>query len=273
MSLKTSLLDVGTNVMHFVRDNASDILSVCAIVGVAATAIAAIKCKEAADEVIKEEEEKREKEGKTEELTTLDKVKLTWWCHIPTAVTFLATGGCILYARKIDKDEKTRMILAYNILKEGSDKFRKYAIEEIGKNKVKQIDHKMHQEELKKAGEPDEEKQMASDVATGGMLMYDRYSGQYIHTTYEKVYRAAERVNEKLRPYGKGGRDWYSHADFIVDCGGEYAEACEKWGYIAKPFGDVIDVNDILDPHIQEYKNHRCTVTYLNVFCDEKDFL
>lgn len=266
MALKESLLKFGTKALTFCSTNASSILTVAAMVGVVATAIISAECKKAAEEAIKEEEE-----IKGAPLEPVEKFKRTWYYYIPPVVSSAITIGCIGSAHGIDKKKQLEMIAAYNLLKESSTKFKQYAIDEIGKNKVKQIEHKVHEEDLKRNPVPAEKLELVCDAAYGGVILNDKITGQIFPTTYEAIYRAAERVNEKLRPYGKGGYDWWSWSNFIEDCGGEYSDAAENWGWESLPFNDNIDVNSICDPHVEEYKGHRCTVVYLNLLPDRRE--
>lgn len=267
MSFFSGLAKMGTKALKFCNTNASSILTITAMVGVVAVSIISAECKKAAEEAIKEEEE-----IKGEPLTFEEKAKKTWYYYIPPVISSGITIACIGGAHGIDKKKQLELIAAYNILKEGSDKFKKYAIDEIGKNKVKQIEHKINEDDLKKNPVKTETlDKLICDATAGGVVLKDKYSGQEIPTTYEAIYRAGERANAKLRPYGNGGYDWWSWANFIEDCGGTYSEACEKWGWHSIPFGDPIDVNNMCDPHIEEYKGHRCTVVYLNLLPEEKD--
>lgn len=266
MALKESLLKLGTKALTFCSTNASSILTVAAMVGVVATAIISAECKKAAEEAIKEEEE-----IKGEPLEPMEKVKRTWYYYIPPIVSSAITIGCIGSAHGIDKKKQLEMIAAYNLLKESSTKFKQYAIDEIGKNKVKQIEHKVHEEDLKRNPVRDETFEKICDATTGGVILRDKITGQEFPTTYEAIYRAAERANAKLRPFGKGGYDWWSWSNFIEDCGGEASEAGEAYGWRALPMNDNIDVNNICDPHVEEYKGHRCTVVYLNILPDKKE--
>lgn len=263
--MKGLLPKLGTKLLHWANTNSPAILTGLNCAGVVLTAIAAVKAYKESKDILEEEH--------MEDAPFLDKAVETWPCWIKVGLIGGATMASSIASHSIHESKHAAMIVSYDILKTQATNFREHAIEEIGKNKVRKIEHDIHADELQRATAPAEELQEASDVETGGVLVYDKYSGQYIKTTYEKVRAAAERVNAELRPYGKGGQDWVSHADFLVWCGGQYSEACEKWGYVAIPFGDPLDPNDILDVHSQEYKNHICTVAYLNVFCDDKNFL
>lgn len=265
MSLKETLLKSGTKALHWCNTNKPDILTGLAIGGIVVTAVSSVVAYKKTTEALRELPEDAEMK---------DKVGETWYYWIVPGLAGGATIAATIGINETHKSKELAMIASYNILKESATKFKEYATEEIGKNKVKKIEHKVHEEVIRN-NEPSDDIKEICDAESGGAVFFDRYSGQYIATTYEKVYRAAEKVNHLLRPYGKGGRDWVSWADFIVDCGGEYSEACEKWGFCAKPFTDaIINPNDICDPHIQEYKGHRCTIVYLEPgYLDDKDFL
>ena len=265
MSLKEDLLRLGTKALHYCNTNAPTILTVTAMIGVVATAIVSAECKKAAEEAIKEEEKELNRP-----LDNMEKFKRTWYFYIPPVITSGLTIGAIGGAQSINKKRQLEMIAAYNILKEGSDKFKKYAIEEIGKNKVQKIEHKVHEEDLKEHPVAKENLDKICDAANGGVVVKDRITGQEWVTTYERIYQAGERVNAKLRPYGKGGEDWWSYANFIEDCGGDYSEAAEGWGWVPLPYGDPIDVNSMCDPHVEEYNGHRCTVVYFNLLPERK---
>lgn len=264
--MKQQLVKAGGNFLTKVSKNAPAILTWANASGVIITAVSAIFAYKKSSELIYDLE--------MEDAPVIDKLKEVWPYWIVPTATGAVTIFCGFKSNQIQNDRYFKAVAAAELLKTEAMVFREKAIEEIGKKKVQKIEHDIHADELKKVAPPTEEQQASCDVETGGILLFDRYSGQYIKTTYEKVYRAAEKVNRELRPYGKGGRDWYSHADFLVDCGGEYAEKMEDWGYAARPFGDVFeDVNDIVDVHVQEYKDHICTIVWLNVLPDSKDFL
>lgn len=263
--MKGEIVKAGSNLLASASKNAPKLLTWANAMGVVLTAVTAVNAYKKSEDLIEDLE--------MEDEAMIEKIKQVWPYWIVPTVTGAVTIFCGFKAENIQDKRYFKAIAATELLKTEAMVFREKAIEEIGKKKVQRIEHDIHADELKKIAPPDEEAQASCDVETGGILLFDRYSGQYIKTTYERVYRAAEHVNAELRPYGKGGRDWYSHADFIVDCGGEYAEKMEDWGYAAKPFNDVFDVDDICDVHIQEYKDHRCTIVWLNVLPESKSFL
>ena len=250
MSLKTSLLKYGRKALHAINTNKPDILTGVAIAGVVVTAVSSVVAYKKA------------------------KAKLE---ALPEDATRVATIASTVGINTTHKAKELRMLTSYNILKESSEKIKKYTIEEIGKNKYKKIEAKAHNDILNDNKTVQDTVHEYCNAEYGGALFFDRYSGQIFPSTYERIYKAVEKVNMLLRPWGKGGRDWVSWADFICDCGGQYSEACERWGFVAKPFGDAIDPiskADICDPHMQEHNGHLCTVVYLEPgILEDKDFL
>ena len=121
----------------------------------------------------------------------------------------------------------------------------------------------------------------ACDAETGGALFRDSYTGQTFPSTYEKIYRAMDRVNEKLDHFKtqdehgsyNGGENRVTVADFIEDCGGDYAVSGEKYVFLSSPFGKPLpSKSDMCEPHVLEYKGHMCTIVQLNYVADDYDF-
>lgn len=268
MSLKTFIMKNGHKVLHFINTNKPDILTGIAVAGVVVTAVSS---------VVAYKKTKRKIADLPDGATRSEKFKSTWYYWLMPGVAGMATIASTLGINETHKAKELRMIASYNILKETSEKMKQYTIEEIGKNKYKKIESKAHADILGDRPDVQEAVKGYCNAEYGGALFFDRYSGQIFPSTYEQVYKAVEKVNMLLRPWGKGGRDWVSWADFLCDCGGEYSEACERWGFTAKPFGDAIDPiskADICDPHMQEHNGHLCTVVYLEPgILEDKDFL
>ena len=266
MSLKTALVKTGKKAIHYCNSNQPDILTGIAIGGVVLTAITAVYAyKKTRDKI----------ESMPEEATRADKFKETWYYWIIPASagvgTILATNGI----NEVHKAKELKMIASYNILKESSEKFKQYTLEEIGKNKYDKIKHKVEEDigEDKKTQLEDKVRQFCN-AEYGGVLFRDVRSGQIWPGTYEEFYRSCDKANEKLRPYGKGGEDWISWADFITWFGANYSTSCERIGFAAKPFGDAIDRDHMLYISQSEYNGHICTIADLEPgHLDDRDFL
>lgn len=267
MSLTSGIVNLGVGIVRGCKNNASTILTVTAIIGVAATAVISVECMKRAEEKIRKEEEE-----KGEPLKPVEKIKSTWYYYIPPVISGVTTMLCIGGAHGIDHRKQLELVAAYNILRDGSDKFKKYAIDEIGKNKVRAIEHKIHEDELKERPPKKETlDRVIFDATAGGVVLMDTITGQEFPTTYERIYSAAERCNKKLRNYSGGGEDWWPWSNFIEDCGGEYAAGAECWGFPALPFSDNIDINTLCDPQIQDYNGHKCTVVRLNIMPERRE--
>lgn len=268
MALRATIAKFARTAIHYFNTNKPDILTGVAVAGVFVTAMSSVAAYKRA---------KKRLDNLPEDATKKDKFKAVAPCVILPAVAATTTVVSIVDINATHKAKELRMLTSYNILKESSEKLKQYTIEEIGKNKYKKIEAKAHNDILENRKDVQETVHEYCNAEYGGALFFDRYSGQIFPSTYERVYKAVEKVNMLLRPWGKGGRDWVSWADFICDCGGQYSEACERWGFVAKPFGDAIDPiskADICDPHMQEHNGHLCTVVYLEPgILEDKDFL
>jgi hypothetical protein len=272
---KGVLVKAGTSALHFLNQNNTKIMSGIAILGVVSTAASSIEAYKTSCEILEDEDE---------DLPIIDIIKKCWWAWIKPVSIGSITIACIAGAEIKNTNKQLEMAAAYGLLKNSSDRFRDYALQEIGERKVRAIEHKINEDDIRKVLDERglSEKEIAScDAENGGALFKDSYTGQIFPSTYEKIYRAVDRVNDKLANVKtqdengmyNGGCDKVSVADFIVDCGGDYSEAAEKYVFLPLSFGKPIpSKSDICDPHVMEYKGHMCTIVQLNYIADEWDF-
>lgn len=282
MSLVSSIVSFGSNTLRYCKANAPGILTITAMFGVIATGFISAECRRKAEEKIREEEE-----IKGEQLTFEEKAKKTWYYYIPPVVVGAMTIAAIGGAHSINRKRQLELVAAYNLLKEGSDKFKRYAIDEIGKNKVRQIEHKIHEDDIEDDIKDKKITQELIDkysVTTGGAIFHDDFSHEYWVGTYEQVYRAVDRLNDKLRDYKtkdekgnyNGGQNKVYLPAFLCDCGcPTYHNDLERWAFSRDDYidGDPISKGDICDPHVCEFNGHMCTVVYLNLNPVDLEFL
>ncbi len=274
--MKGQLATVGRNLLHFVNTNNTKIMTCAAIFGVVGTAASSVEAYKITNDILESHPNKN--------LSFKDKVALCWWAWLKPVTIGGITIGCIAGAEITNEHKQLEMIAAYDILKTGSEKFRDYALDEIGKKKVREIEHKIHEDDirstLEKRGLSDEEI-AACDAEHGGALFKDTYTGQIFPSTYERIYRAMDRVNDRLASVRSqdehgvynGGANRVTVAEFIEDCGGEYSAAAEKYVFYPIPYGKPLpSKSDICDPVVMEYKGHMCTIVQLNYMADDYDF-
>lgn len=172
------------------------ILSVVAVVGVAATAVTTANATVKATKIIS---------SKREVMTKKDVVKATWHCYIPPAVAFLTTSVCILGAAALNHKQQVSLTSAYALI---DSQFKEY------KNKVKEIyGEEAHRKILEsicaeKAKNPDLYVPSVWDTTYTTLdfgstnevehLFYDELSERYFTSTLDKVIQAEYHLNRNM---------------------------------------------------------------------------
>ena len=172
------------NLQHFIKQNASTILTCIGVTGVVATAVMVAKETPKALSLL---EDAKEKKG--EDLTKWEKVKIAGPAYIPSIVTGAATIACIFGSNVINKRHQASLMSVYALL---DSSYREY------KNKTDEL----YGEE---AGKHIREK-IAKDKYTGDInlsdndkeLFFDFYSGRYFESTKEAVMWAQYEINRAM---------------------------------------------------------------------------
>ena len=172
------------NLQHFIKQNASTILTCIGATGVVATAVMVAK---ETPEALSLLEDAKEKKG--EELTKWEKVKIAGPVYVPSIVTGAATIACILGSNTINKRQQASLRSAYALLDSYYREYKKKADELYGEEAGKHI-----REEIVKDKYTD-------DVSLSNHskeLFYDFYSGRYFESTKEAVMWAQYETNRAM---------------------------------------------------------------------------
>ena len=278
--------------------NSPIILTCVAVGGVVATAFLAAKAVPKAIQAIEDEEELREiaaderasKEAEVlnkdykeaydeayEPISNKDRFKLGFKYFIPAAIVGGITVGCIVGSERVNFVRQAAMAASCEAMRVAYDDYRDHVREEIGKSKADAIDHKIHEEKTMDILEknPITESEYAKlDVAAGAALFCDSTTGRRFVSTFEKVYSAVDKLNERLSCDQGGGEDWIGVNEFLHMCGDQTSGyGLYNLGFAPRVFEKRLDRDSICDPIIGEHNGHTCTIVYLNYDVDDKHFL
>lgn len=206
------------------------------------------------------------------EITKKDIFRLTWKRFIPPIVAGILTISAICGAQHINAVRQAAMAASYELLRNSFDDYREHVREELGKKRLEDMEHEMHKSKVDEilANRPLTDKELDRlDVEAGAALFVDgRVTGHRFISTYEKVYRAVDDVNEMLSyDSGGGGYDFVSIPTFLEmagDMDNDFALGCEQLGFMALPFEKRLDRKSICEPVVGEHRGHTCTLVYLN---------
>lgn len=192
------------DVQLFLKRNSSTILTCVGAVGVAVTAIMAVKATPKAITLL---ENAKEKKG--EKLSKWETVKTAGPVYIPSVLTGAATVACIFGADVLNKRQQAALVSAYALLDQS---YRNY------KTKVDELYGEEAGEKVRESIAKDEyEEQKDEIVKTEGsdkQLFYDFYSGRYFESTIADVIWAEYEVNRALATYGGIGlNEFYNLLD------------------------------------------------------------
>lgn len=156
------------------KSSVSTLLTIIGAVGVAATAIVAVKNTPKAQSLLEEAEC-----AKGEELTKLEKVKVATPAYIPAIAVGTATVACILGANALNKHIQASMASAYALLDSSYKAYRKKVEDIHGEGSDEEILVQMAKDEY--------EESLMDEIPEGELLFWDQNTRQYFTSTVDHV--------------------------------------------------------------------------------------
>ena len=278
--------------------NSPALLTGLAVGGVILTAVLAAKATPKAIAAIDAEEEERHikaaKRAKKEEevlnedydevyereyepITKKDIVRIGFKYFIPPILSAGLTIACIVGAQHINTVRQAAMAASYELLRNSYDSYRSHVRDAVDKKKYEEIEHNIHTDAvndiLDRHPITDEEFEKL-DVSAGAALFCDSVTGRRFVSTYEKVYRAVDDLNNRLSCDEGGGEDWIGINEFLHMCGDDSSGfGLSKIGFAPRVFAKRLDRTSICEPIVGNHRGHTCTIVYLNYEVDDKAFL
>ena len=194
-------------VTRYVKRNASTILTGVGMVGVAATAVTAVKSTPKALILLEAEKKK-----KGEELTKIETIKVAGPAYIPSIIIGMSTITCIFGANYLNQRQQASLASAYALLDRSYREYRNKVKELYGESEVQTEIVKDHYNE---EDIPEDD---------GKELFYDTYSKRYFRSTIEEVQRAEYYLNRNIAM-----RDYAYLNEFYEMLGLEPIEAELGW--------------------------------------------
>ena len=168
----------------FFKRNSSTILTCVGSIGVAATAVLAVKATPKAIRLLELAEEE-----KGEELTTLETVKIAGPAYIPAAITGVSTIACIFGANILSKRQQASLMSAYALVE---NSYKEY------KNKLKTLYGDDADKEITKEIVKDKYENYDVSVSDEKQLFFDYFSMRYFESTMEEVLIGENNFNKNL---------------------------------------------------------------------------
>lgn len=174
-----------------IRSYSPEILIGAGISGMISSTVMAVKSTPKAMTIIKE----KKKELNKDELKSIEVVKATFKCYIPSAVITILSVGCIIAASNINHKRNAALATAYSLSESALKLYQEKVIETVGEKKEQQIRDEVAKEQI--ARNPVSKNEVI--ITSGGnTLCYDVLSGRYYKSDIEKLRKAVNDLNHTM---------------------------------------------------------------------------
>lgn len=190
---KSNFTKVVKNIRFGIAKHSPEILTGVGIAGMITTTILAVKATPKALKLL--EEEAREKDIPKEDLTIKEKIKTTWKCYIPAAVTCTTSVACLIGASSVNAKRIAAIATAYNLSETALNEYREKVVETIGEKKEKLVRDKVAEKHISDRPVNNTEIIMTEK---GNTLCFDPISGRYFKSDMDKIKKAKNDINWRL---------------------------------------------------------------------------
>jgi len=201
-----------------VVDNSPTILTAVGVVGVATTAIMAVKATPRAIKILEVSQA-----NNPVLMTPQEKLRLIAPCYIPSSMVGIATMACIIGANSVHVKRQAALISAYTLTENAFKEYQAKVTKTMGEGKEQKVRDELAQDRVDQNHTPTSE---VIITGNGDVLFMDSLSSQFFESTYEKVKRAENELNHKLN-----NEMYASLNDFYEMLGVPHNELGEELGW------------------------------------------
>ena len=192
MNLKT----FGKKVGKGIAKNLPRILVCGSIAGMVTSVVFAVKATPKAMILL---DEKKQELG-TEKLDVKTNVKTAAPAYIPTAISMVASAGCMIGAMNENDRRNAALAAAYSLSESALKQYQEKVVETIGEEKEKELRQTITLDKMAKQPEETPVIVPAARDASYDQLVecYESFSGRYFKTTVNALDRAMNGLNKQL---------------------------------------------------------------------------
>lgn len=188
---KESLARFAKGVQFTLSKHSPEILTGIGIAGMITTTVLAVRATPKALDLIEE----AKKEGRKDELTVVETVKVAWKPYIPAAITGATSVACLIGASSVSLRRNAALATAYKLSETALTEYREKVIETVGEKKEKVVRDAVDKERIEK--DPITKKEVII-TGQGKSLCYDCISGRYFESSRELIERAENEFNKQI---------------------------------------------------------------------------
>ena len=199
-----NLTQMASKTQHYVKKNASTILTCMGALGVVGTTLSAIKATPKAMKILVEQDIEKVTEDDRHP-TVFEKALVVAPVYFPTILFGTATIICIFGANTLNKKKQATLTSAYAYL---NSSFNEY------KDKVKAIYGEDGEKRVREEIAKDKYIQQSMPESNEDMLFFDEYSGRYFELTLFDLQNAVYRLNRTFALEGYTNlNEFYRYVD------------------------------------------------------------
>lgn len=236
----------------FTEKHCSELLIGVGIAGYISTTVLAVNATPKALSLI----ESRKKELNKNKLSVKETFVTTWKCYIPTVISGAISTTCILGSAVLSHNQKAALAAAYTLSETSFSDYKEKALEALGEKKEKDICDRVAEKHIKENPVSNNE---VIITGKGETLCYDILSGRYFNSDIEKIRRAENELNRRMRDeLSISLNDFYDELGIPrIKIGDDLGWNIDR-GYLEITFSSRLAENDV--PCI--VINHSCLPTY-----------
>lgn len=195
------------NVKFLLNDNSPTVLTGLGVAGTVTTAYLSGRASFKAARIIDKEKERVNAEeygtenGQTftdHDISTVQKVKLTWRLYIPPVGAGIITIASIIMANRLASAKIAALTVASAISERSLQEYKAKVAEKFTDRQNTTIRDEIAQDRVNKNPVSNREVIIAG---TGEVLCYDMHSGRYFQSTVEEIKRAENKMNHELNNF------------------------------------------------------------------------
>lgn len=174
-----------------------------------------------------------------QKLSNKEIVKLVWKLYIPSAASLVVSIPCIIAGNRVANKRYTALATAYTITETAMQEYADNTIKLVGERKEKDIREAVAKNQVANTAPQGP----ASIILTGDgdSLFLESISGRYFKSSWNKIQKAANALNE--RAIKDGGEGWIYLNDWFDELGLEATAMGDQIGWdLSKGAKSLIDI-------------------------------
>jgi len=180
------------NLRTSLKKHSPEILTGIGIAGMITTTVMAVR---ATPKALMLMEEKKE-ELKTNELNVKEIIIVTWKCYVPAVAIGAVSVVCLIGANSVNMRRRAALATAYSLSESALKEYQEKVVETIGEKKEESIRDSIANDKIKQNPVATQE---VIITEKGNVLCFDVISGRYFKSDIEKIRKAINDLNQRMR--------------------------------------------------------------------------